>query len=455
MLSRLLPAFVLMMPLASGQSGIYGTAAGHPKAGETAPDLVYSQVLSAPVQGASSQGLWSQANLSGQVTVLGFFPEASLNPQLVVEWNARVDQYAQRHVQFVWITGEDKRTLMPALAQHPIKGWVLYDPDGSTAKAFGLDMPVNVYIGPSRKIVGFQEGIIPDEQTLNAVLDGRVVLTRPTPATIKSFRESSLVALDSVPARMRSAEDYRPKFAPSTTVHITPSAGGERGNFSSDDYLVLQGFTVREAIEKLWDLNAVRIELPPSLDTVKRYDFSLSLPQPEERSEMKERFQQALQKYFHLSVEREVRLTDVYVVSHQPGREPPLEKPSGFELSGHPGGGASETSVGFTGSQDLNDNMERPRAQNLDALFSIAEEGTMDELCRDLEGSLDRPVVNETHLEGRYRVQVQTVTGSKANFVATLREQTGLVIRPERRRITFLKFRTVDERAAGNTAELH
>jgi len=298
-------------------------------------------------------------------------------------------------------------------------------------------------------------GAIPDEQTLNAVLEGRVVLTRPTLATIKSFRESSLVALDSVPARMPRAEDYRPQFAPSTTVHIAPSVGGQRGNFSSDDYLVLQGFTIKEAIEKLYDLNAVRIELPPSLDTAKRYDFAMSLPQRETSEEMKEQFKQALRGYFHLAVEREVRLTDVYVVSHEPGREPPIEKPSSFDLPGHPGGGSRASSVGFTGSKDFNDNVEQPRAQNLDALFSIAEEGTIDELCRDLEGSLDRPVLNETHLEGRYRVQVQTLTGSKANFVATLREQTGLVIRPERRKITFLKFRTMNERPAGNTAALH
>ena len=366
MWSRLLAMFVVTMPLASGQSGIYGTATGHPKAGESAPDLIYSQVLSAP-----AGGTWSAANLSGQVTVLGFFPDTSHNAEPVAEWNARVDQYAGRHVQFVWITGEDRQTLMPALAQHPIKGWVLYDPSGSTAKAFGLDMPVNVYIGSSRKIVGFQVGIIPDEQTLNAVLEGRVVLTRPTPATIKSFRESSLVALDAVPARMRSAEDYRPQFAPSYAVHITPSGGGQRGNFSSDDYLVLQGFTIREAIEKLWDLNAVRVELPASLDTVKRYDFSLSLPHPEAREEMTKRFQQAVQEYFHLSAERTVRLTDVYVVSHEPGREPPLEKRSGLHLSGEPGGGARESSVGFTGPEDSNDNMERPRAQNLDACSAL------------------------------------------------------------------------------------
>ena len=157
MLSRFLPAFVLLMPIASGQSTLYGPATGHPKAGDIAPDLVSSQVLSSPIPGPASL-----PNLSGHVTVLSFFPDTSDNPEPVALWNARVDQFAKKNVQFVWITGEEWRTLMPALAQHPINGWVLYDPDGSTAKAYGLDQPLTIYIGPDRKIVGFQVGIIPD-----------------------------------------------------------------------------------------------------------------------------------------------------------------------------------------------------------------------------------------------------------------------------------------------------
>ena len=446
MLPRFLASgLVLMMPIASGQSGIYGTATGHPKAGDPAPNLVFSQVLSASVPAS-----WSQANLSGQVTVLGFFPDTSHNPEPVAAWNARVDQFAHRHVQFVWITGEDKQTLLPALAQHPIKGWVLYDPDGSTAKAFGLDMPVNIYIGPERKIIGFQVGTIPDEQTMNAVLDGRVVLTRPTPATIKSFRESSLVALDSAPPRMPAAADYRPNFAPSYTVHITPSVGDRRGNFSSDDYLVLQGFTLKEAIERLYDLNSARIELPSYLDTAKRYDFAVLLPHPEQREEMTERFKHGLQEFFHLTPEHDVRLTNVYVVSHQPGRQPPIERPHDLGM-----GGSSSSSVGFTSSGDSEESPAASAPQTLDTLVAIAEEGTMDDFCHALEGSLDRPVVNETHLEGHYRVAVQIPADSQTNFLMTLREQTGLVIRPAQRKITFLKFRTIDQRPPGNPVEHH
>ncbi|HEV2577675.1 MAG TPA: TIGR03435 family protein [Acidobacteriaceae bacterium] len=431
MLSRLLPAFVLMAPMAFGQ-GIFGTPTGHPRAGDASPDLVFQEVLSAPAAGSSSS-----PNLSGQVTVLSFFPDTSHNPKPVADWNARVDEYAQRHVQFVWITGEDKRTLMPALARHPIKGWVLYDPGGATAKAFGLDTPVNVYVGPDRKIVGFQQGYIPDEATLNAVLEGRIVLERPTPATITTFRENNLVALDSAPARMPRAEDYRPHLTPSHTVHITPSTASQRGNFGSDDYWVLQGVTLKEAIEELYDVSSIRSELPATVNTAKRYDFAALLPHPESRAAMKERFKQALLEHFHLSVSHEGRLTNVYVVSLEPGRRPPVERTSEF--------GSRSSSVGLSVAGGWGQSVEELKPESLEALYSIGERGTMDELCRDLEGSLDRPVVNETNLEGRYRIEVQLPADPKASFLTMLRERTGLVIRPGQRRITFLKFKA-DER---------
>ena len=91
----LLPIFALVLPIGFSQTGMYGPANGHPTAGETAPDLVFSQLLHAPVPGS-----WAQANLSGQVTVLGFFPDTSYNRQPVADWNAHVDQFADKHLRF-------------------------------------------------------------------------------------------------------------------------------------------------------------------------------------------------------------------------------------------------------------------------------------------------------------------------------------------------------------------
>lgn len=430
MLRRLLlSALALVVPMSFGQFGIFGTATGHPKAGDRALDLVFSQLLSAPEPGS-----WTQANLSGQVTVLSFFPDTSHNPKPIADWNARVAQYMGRPVQFVWITSEERQKLIPALTEHPIKGWVLYDPENGTAKAYGLEMPVNVYIGPDRKIIGFQQGYVPDARTLDAVLDSRITHARPTQSTLKAFIQSNVVLLDTEPARMPRATDHRPKFAPSYTVHITPSQGEQNGNSSADDFWVLQGVTVKDAVGILYDTNPVRVLLPPSLDNAKRYDFAMLLPAPESHEKMSARMKQGLQNYFQLTMQPEIRLTDVFVVSTAPGRRP-AAVPMDSESLGHSRSGSIAVELGEA--------IQASGPQDLKAVISMFEEGTMDDICRDLERSLNRPVVNETELEGMYKIQVQIPPDSNANFLQRLRDETGLVISLGQRSVKFLDLRPV------------
>jgi hypothetical protein len=66
----LLPLFALAVPGAFGQIGLYGPVTSHVKAGDRAPDIAFTKVLGAPVAGS-----WSQTNLSGQLTVLAFYPD--------------------------------------------------------------------------------------------------------------------------------------------------------------------------------------------------------------------------------------------------------------------------------------------------------------------------------------------------------------------------------------------
>ena len=66
-------------------------------------------------------------------------------------WNGLVDRFAARPIQLVLITQEKEPTLLPWLAQHPVNGWLLYDPTGSTGRAYGLEMPNTLYVGADRK----------------------------------------------------------------------------------------------------------------------------------------------------------------------------------------------------------------------------------------------------------------------------------------------------------------
>ena len=372
----------------------------HLKARDVAPDISFAKMLGAP--GAAS---WSQANLTGQVTVMVFYPDTSDNPEPVARWNAVVEKFAGKPVQFVWVTGEEDSKLLPWLIQHPwMKGWVFDDPEGKTGKAYGLEDPLEVIVGTDRKIMGFWRGMLPTEDQLNAVLEGRVTTTPPTHETIKAFMQSRMVLLEAEPHGRFLLEDRKPKFAPSYALHVSISKGEGRGTASGDDYIGLRDFLLKDAISFVYGVNSIRVQLPAAVDDGKRYDFALVLPERESEEKIKERFQKGLETYFHLAVRRENRLMDVYVVTVDANHKPVM-KPRSQDGMGFVGG----TSFGFESVEHEEERVSAPA--NLGAMTSAAMTGTADDFCHDLEEDLDRPVVNETNLQGEFEVDVEEPEG--------------------------------------------
>jgi uncharacterized protein (TIGR03435 family) len=409
--------------------GVYGTVAAHVKAGDRAPDIVFTKVLSAPVAGS-----WSQTNLSGQLTVLAFMPDTSHNLQVVTLWNDLVEKFSDQPIQFLWITGESESTLLPWLEEHPISGWVLLDSTGRTGNAYGMELPENVIVGADRRIVGFYMGTAETESLLGAVKDGRITTMRPDKASLKAFTESGKVLIDAEPERIPRLGDQRPAFPASYTVHVSLSHGDERGNFGGDDYWALKGYTLKEAVEQLYEVNSIRLHLPASLDNSKRYDFALVLPKGESRETMKERMRQGLQGYFQVSATRENRLVDVYVVSVVPGRRPPVLEAT------QDGMGARSSGIQFSSVEGAGEVLEELKPQSVSAIRAVYEDGTVNELCHRLEGFLDRPVVNETGLEGEFKLYVKSSEGEENDFLGRLRDELGLVITPGQRNVEMLVF---------------
>ena len=187
----------------------------------------------------------------------------------------------------------------------------------------------------------------------------------------------------------------------------------------------------------VYDVNPIRIILPAGIDLKKRYDFSVVLPAPESKEEMDERFRQGVQEYFHLAAMRESRLMDVYVVTAS-DRKPPSAKPAT----------ADDGSIGFSSSVSFTEVMtaesgdfgEFPNAVPIGAIRSIALDGTADEFCRTLERQLDRPVVNETNLEGEFEFHVEASRNAKNDFLDRLRQELGLAITPAKRPVETLVF---------------
>jgi uncharacterized protein (TIGR03435 family) len=425
----LLPLLAFAIPGVFGQISLYGPITTRPHSGDLAPDLTFTKVLSSPANDS-----WSPTNLSAQITVLVFMPDTTHNMQIVNLWNAEVEKFAGKPVGFVWITGERESTLMPWLQQHPVKGWVLHDPEGKTGNAYGMEEPVNVIVGADRKIVGFFRGIQEIGDLLQAIRDGRITTTRPTKETLKAFIQSRQVLMDAEAPRMPRLIDNRPKFPPSYTVHISPSRSDERGNSSADDFCSLRGFTLKEAINLLYDVNSIRVLMPPPLDTEQRYDFSLVLPEQESQEQMQDRIRKGLQDYFHVAVIREERLVDVYVLSLAANGKLPPSKPPVNES----GGGIRSSSLGFVAPRNLDEALAGPKPQPISAIRSVYADGTADDLCHTMESVLDRPIVNETNLHGEFEFHVQRGEGAKSEFLDRLREQEGLVLTPSQRNVEFL-----------------
>ena len=425
----LLLVIALAVPSGSAQMGVYGTVAAHVKAGDRAPDVAFTKVLSAPVAGS-----WSQTNLSGQLTVLAFMPDTSHNLQIVTLWNDLVEKFSDQAIQFLWITGESESTLLPWLGEHPISGWVLLDSTGRTGNAYGMEIPENVIVGADRRIVGYYMGTTETESLLEAVKDGRITTTRPDKATLKAFMESGKVLIDAEPQRIPRQDDHRPAFPPSYMVHVSLAQNEERGNFSADDYWALKGYSVKEVVGELYDVNSIRLHLPASLDNNKRYDFALVLPKGESREKMKERMRQGLQDNFHVTATRENRLVDVYVVSVVPGRRPPALEATEDGMGGRSSG------IQFSSVEGAGELQEEMKPQSISALRGVYQDGTVNEFCHRLEGFLDRPVVNETGLEGEFKLYVKSSEGEENDFLGRLRDELGLVIAPSQRNVEMVVF---------------
>jgi hypothetical protein len=76
-----------------------------------------------------------------------------------------------------------------------------------------------------------------------------------------------------------------------------------------------------------------------------------------------------------------------------------------------------------------------PNAVGISAIRGISVDGTADNLCRMLEIALDRPVVNETNLQGDFAFRVKASDGPENDFLERLRDQLNLTITPAQRSI--------------------
>lgn len=233
------------------------------------------------------------------------------------------------------------------------------------------------------------------------------------------------------------ADEHRPKFPPSFDLHVSLSQSVGHGDFGSNDYRSLKGFDIKSALLTLYGVSATRMDFPQSLDEGKDYDFSMVLPESENQEKISERMRDGILNYFGLAATEENRVLDVYVVTASEGRVSRPSEETGSMAS------LGMSSIGMELSAAKGDPGGVRAPLDLAQISSFSAEGTLDDICQALERQADRPVVNETNVQGEFKIDVARTGSSGGDFFSRLRLQSGLAITPGKRnvKVVVIKFR--------------
>lgn len=411
------------------------------RAGDPAPALTWTKIV------RSGTGLGGPQSLFGQTTVLSFLPPVSHNEQAVERWNKLVDQFADKRVNFVWIASEEESTVEPFLNTHPIKGWLVLDPKEESYKAYGIEGGAGVLIDPHGVISGFTF-MAPEEEQIQAVLDGRAIAIQgdPAEAQMDALFSGKAVRLEAEPHRMPPLPE-KPNVPPSEEVRISPSQTHGTIASSGPDHWMQRGFDLKTVIAMVSQTDPSRVEMPESFDNLAKYDFVLVPPQEEDQETMFRQVREGIEKYFHVAITPEVRNRDVYVMTALEGKTPAAKSED------ERFGGTFVSSSGFTRTIAVPHGASRKEVEEALAKQEEADEelanlasisafsSTMKDFREGLERGLKRPVIDETKLIGSYDLAVKGEAQSTEEFLGLLRDQLGLVLTPAQRSIDVVVVR--------------
>lgn len=140
--------------------------------GQPAPPLTLPQLLQAP-EGAAAN--WPA--LRGKAVVLEFWATWCVPcVEQMPRWNALVERFKDRPVEFIAITYEDADTVASFLEKRPVGGWVGLDHGGVTFNAFGVEsVPQTVLVDEKGIIRAITSIHSLTEAVIERLIDGREV----------------------------------------------------------------------------------------------------------------------------------------------------------------------------------------------------------------------------------------------------------------------------------------
>jgi uncharacterized protein (TIGR03435 family) len=279
-----------------------------------------------------------------------------------------------------------------------------------------------------------------------------------------------IVMLLPEPQAMAPVRPTKPDIPASTEVTIKPTERRPHEGVSTrraPDYWVLEGILLKDMLSRLHNIQRERIELPPSLDDGRRYDFLLVLPQRESRETFDRLMREGIEKHFRIRVAAEVRDMNVYVLTALNGAisatRTALDEPGSFGwLDIQTPASAPDNFIDFSDPPWRRDENEAPTEDELSkmagevlknlaggwkrgtaSIRGMSATSTVAQLCEVLEATLDRPVIDETNLDGTYDLNFRTQAESGEQFLHAVCDRLGLAATPARRNVTMLVVREV------------
>lgn len=361
--------------------------------GDPAPPLGLETTLEGP---PPEELTWER--LQGQAVVVDLWATwCAPCIDALPHWNELVAEFDGEPIRFLSISDESETSVRKFLERWEagIAGWLALDRDDSFIDAFGPHVYPRVILVDAQ---GTVRGI-----------------THPESLTAEALRRLLQGEDPEVPASIeveqRALPNDRDGAMALYQVAIWPVEGGEkvehRMSLNSGE-VVGHAMAIRPLLPLAYGLPRSRIvvetELPEGFfDVVVRTGGQQGAVAPALR--------QALETSFGWVSETEMRETDVYLLQHLPGREPPTPEPGAGrrQVSGH-------------------------------GMIS-AERITADELAPTLARVAGRPVIDETGLAGEYRVELRWDQDDSASLLEEVRKELGLQLVPARRSVEVVVIR--------------
>jgi uncharacterized protein (TIGR03435 family) len=381
--NRIIPPtifFVLFLALI-----VSSAFAQKPKVGELAPEIKLTKVVSPP-----SDAIPTLASLRGKIVVLEFWGVwCGFCVQNIPHLNALADKFGSRGVELLSVSDDREKVLRNFLEKTKIRGTVALDIDSSTIKRYEVSFFPSTYI---------------------IARDGKILAETSYPASIDE--DTIEDALAGRPLRFKEVKaevSEKPAPKPFFEVWVRLATSDQMGAGFSPYRATAQAMPPKDCIAGTFGVLPSRVVLETTLPD-ERYDLKAE-GAPKDKNTLPA-LQLALSSVLGVTVTKEEREIEVYVLAQLHGQNHKLQKP-----------GPERASVG--GDQD----------------YVWGTNWDLSALLTFVDGSTGVPVVNETGLKGKYTYDLKAPKKDYDSLRKAIREQLGLDLSKERRRLQVVVVR--------------